>query len=217
MKYLKTPVYLVIVLMAWSMSLAASTLTEKDVQNVISLMGESDTLEQDIERLVPELAERREAREQEMREKMMRAMMGGEGNPTELVMESMESGMREDMAIIRNNPEANAKVTAMAREHGFSGVDEWMDTFLRVINAHLAVMSEQPNPEMDAMIEEMESMPGVPKEQIEEMKAQVRQMQETQRQYFSSVPDADKRAVRPFMDELNQVMNVYDEDDGYDD
>lgn len=213
MNYLKTPVYLVIVLMTWSMSLAANTLTEKDVQNVISLMGESDTLEQDIERLVPELAERREAREQEMHEKMMRAMMGGEGNPTELVMESMEAGMREDMAIIRNNAEANAKVTAMARKHGFSDVDEWMNTFLRVINAHMAVMSEQPNPEMDAMIEQMEAMPGVPKEQIEEMKAQVRQMQEAQKQYFSSVPDADKRAVRPFMDELNQAMNYYDEDD----
>lgn len=216
MKYLKTPIFLVVVLMAWSMSAAASTLTEKDVQNVISLMGETDTFEQNIEPLVPELEERREAREQEMNEKMRRAMMGGEGNPTELIMESMESGMREDMAIIRNNPEAHAKMTAIVREHGFSDVDEWMDTFLRVINAHMAVMSEQPNPEMNAMIEEMESMPGVPKEQIEEMKAQVRQMQETQKQYFSSVPDADKRTVRPFMEELNQSMNYYDEaDDDY--
>lgn len=217
MNYLKSPVYLVIVLMAWSMSLAASTLTEQGVQNVISFMGESDTLEQDLERLAPELKEHQEAREQEMDEKMRRAMMEGEGNPSAMVMESMESGMREDLAIIRKNPEANARITAMARKHGFAGVDEWMDTFLRVINAYMAVLSEQPNPEMEAMIEEMEAMPGVPKEQVEEMKAQVRQMQEAQKQHFSSVPEADKRAVRPFMDELNQVMNFYDEDDDYDD
>lgn len=215
MKYLKPLFYLAVFLMTWSMSLAASTLTEKDVRNVISLMGESDTLEQDIERLVPELAVRREAREEEMQQKMMQAMMGGDGNPTAMLMGSLESSMREDMAIIRKNAEANAKLTEMARKHGFRDADEWIDKFVRVINAHMAVMSEQPNPEMEAMIEQMEAMPGIPKEQIEEMKAQVRQMQETQRQYFSSVPDADKRVVRPLMDELNQATNYYDEDDGY--
>lgn len=216
MKYLKPLVYLAVFLMTWSMSLAASTLTEKDVRNIISLLSESDTLEQDIERLVPELPERREVRDAEMEEKMMQALMGGGGNPTAMLMDSLESSMREDMAIIRGNAEANAKLTEMARKHGFRDADEWIDKFIRVINAHMAVMSEQPNPEMEAMIEQMEAMPGMPKEQIEEMKAQVRQMQETQRQYFSSVPGADKRVVRPFMDELNQAMNYYDEGDYYD-
>lgn len=211
MKHFMKSIFAIGLLALWSMQLAASALTEKDVQNVIGIMAEMEALGDEVERLVPELAEQQQAREQEMSQKIMQIAMSGEGDPTVVLMQEMDRSMREDLELIRANPEADALVTSTVRKHGFSDSEEWVDTFLQVFRVQMALMSEQARPEMEAMMKEMENMPGMSQEDIARMKAQVQQMQDAQRSYFSNVTEADKRVVRSFSDELNEIMN-YEED-----
>lgn len=213
MKDVITQVFLITILACWSVQVAASTLSERDVRNVISLMGDSEKFEEDVERLVPGLAERRHRREEDLRLKMIQATMTGDGDPTEMLMVGLETSMNEDMDLIRQHPEANTMVTDFVRKHGFSDKDVWIEITLRVINAHMAVQTERPNPEMDAVWDQLESLPGMQKERIQEIKAQFLQMQEAQKRYFSDVPQEDKNVVARFIDELNNVMVIYEDPD----
>lgn len=213
MKDVVTRAFIIVVFAVWSMQLAASTLTEKDVRNAISLIGDSSNFNQEIERLVPELAERRAVRDQESEREIMRFMMSGEGDPAVISLANLESDLREDMAILRKYPEANAKMTSVLRQHGFNEGGDWIDTFVRVVRAHLAVLSEQPNPEIEEMLAQMADFPGATQEGIDEMRAQMLGMQEAQKRALSDVPEADKRVVAPFMDELNAAMDDEEEED----
>ncbi len=211
MKDVVTRTFMIVVFAVWSMQLAASTLTDKDVRNAISLIGDSSNFNQEIERLVPELAERRAVRDQEREREMMQFMMSGEGNPSAISLGNLESDLREDMAILRKYPEANGILTKVVRQHGFNDGDDWIDTFVRVVRAYMAVSIDQPNPEIEETLAQMADFPGATQEGIDEMRAQMLGMQEAQRRYLSDVPEADKRAIAPFMDELNAATDHEEE------
>lgn len=207
MKSLMKPFFLITLLTLWSIQAAAATLTEKDVRNVISIMGEIDAISAELNRLVPELEQREAAREEEMHQKML----AGEG--ASVAFPDMKKEMQEDMEIARKNPQAASMIDKKVRQHGFKDVDEWIDKSVRVMKAHMAIMTEQAQPDLDAMMEQLKNTPDLPKEVVDQMLAQQQQMIEGQKRFLSDVTPADKQAVAPLVEEINQAFNYYDDDE----
>ncbi len=104
--------------------------------------------------------------------------------------------------------EAYSRLEELARDHGFSNLDEWASTGDRVFRAWMAIEMEQQNPdarqEMNTALAEIENNPNMTAEQ----KAQMRAMMESAMgamQSASNAPAADVEAVRPHVNALRAL------------
>lgn len=106
--------------------------------------------------------------------------------------------------------EAYSRLEELARDHGFSNLEEWASTGDRVFQAWMAIEMEQQNPaarqEMNAALAEIENNPDMTAEQ----KAQMRAMMESAMgamQSASNAPPEDVEAVRPHADALRRLSD----------
>ncbi|KPQ30593.1 MAG: Peptidase family M9 N-terminal [Marinobacter excellens HL-55] len=103
----------------------------------------------------------------------------------------------------------------VAKRHGFSSIKQWAKTGDQIFQAWIALEMDEQRPsqqEMQQALAEIESSPHMTPEQKEQMKAMMGSAMTTMNQ-ASDVPNDNKRAVRPFMDELRAMSE--DEDSGW--
>jgi len=125
--------------------------------------------------------------------------------------------MVSDMLSAIEGDPIHAQVQAIARQHGFSSMDEWGTVGDRVMRAAFALAMGDfglPTEEhLERSIREIEQNPHLDEQHKQEI---IRSMREAAAMSaeVAAAPEADKAAVRPYLDEL---FPDHDDDDDYDD
>jgi len=128
------------------------------------------------------------------------------------------STMMSDMVEQIRGQAVYSQLRRLVRQHGFSGVDEWAQVGDRVMRAafaiqlgdHAATMEE----EMTRALKDIDENPHLTEEMKQDMKAAMAQSVAAMAE-LAATPEADKNAVLPHMDELEQMWGHDDEDDYY--
>lgn len=104
--------------------------------------------------------------------------------------------------------DAYSRLEDIARNHGFSNLEEWAATGDRVFQAWMAIEMEQQNPaaqqEMSAALAEIENSPNMTAEQKAQMRAMMQSAMGAM-ESASNAPAADIAAVRPHLDALRAM------------
>lgn len=120
----------------------------------------------------------------------------------------------EGLAEIRGKP-VYRSLQRLVRQHGFSGVDDWASVGDRVMRAALALNLEGHAPVMDdemaQAMREIQENPHLSEEMKQDM-IQAMQDSVAMMAEFEDAPEADKNAVRPYLDELLHVWEDEDDD-----
>jgi len=109
-------------------------------------------------------------------------------------------------ALKKHDPAEYAELGKIVGRHGFSSGENWAAVGDRVILAYGALKAESENPELFAMVKQMESMD---ERMMAMMPAEVRAQMEqalVMARSFANVPDADKQVVRPHLGRLDAVF-----------
>lgn len=101
------------------------------------------------------------------------------------------------------------RFSAVAKQHGFSSLEQWGQTGDRVLRAYLALEMEQQVPGMQAemarALQEIEQNPHFSPEQREQMKQILTSSLKTM-DSVGEAPAADLEVVRPHLAELRRAM-----------
>ncbi len=125
--------------------------------------------------------------------------------------------MISDMLRAMEGDPVYARVEAIARQHGFSSVNEWGSVGDRVMRAAFALSMGDfglaAEDRMEESMQEIEQNPHLTDEHKQEI---LRGMREAaaMRAEVAAAPEADKAAVQPYLDD---IFPDYDDDDDYDD
>ena len=125
--------------------------------------------------------------------------------------------MISDMLRVMEDDPVYADVEAIARQHGFSSIDEWGSVGDRVMRAAFALSMGDfglaAEDRMEQSMHEIEQNPHLTDEHKQEI---LRSMREAaaMRAEVAAAPEADKAAVQPYLDD---IFPDYDDDDDYDD
>lgn len=119
--------------------------------------------------------------------------------------EAMETSRWESYATSQH-------VASIINKYGFN-VETFGDVHLRIIQAYAAIKMAEHGAEMDADMaqarEEIMSNPYMDDAQKQQM-LQNLEMAQAQYRVYQNVPEADKNAVRPYTDRIEQVYNIED-------
>ncbi|OJS98325.1 MULTISPECIES: hypothetical protein [Marinobacter] len=187
-----TPIIIALALIALTLAPQAQArdLTEKTVRSFIDSLGAAETLAEDHKEFL-------DALEAEQDENM---------DFSRLFSDSLKD--LEGHAV-------HGQLEKLVKRYGFSSLEQWGQTGDRVYQAWFALeMDEQggaPQNEMQQALAEIENSPHM----TEEQKAQMRAMLQSATSALDTAmnaPESDKRAVRPFMDEL-RALSEDDESD----
>jgi hypothetical protein len=125
--------------------------------------------------------------------------------------------MISDMLRAMEDDPVYARVDAIARQHGFSSIDEWGAVGDRVMRAAFAVsmgdFGLDAEERLEQAMREIDQNPHLTEEQKQEFLRSMREAAEM-RAEVAAAPEADKAAVRPYLDE---IFPDDDDDDDYDD
>ncbi|MBW4935236.1 hypothetical protein KZO34_11260 [Marinobacter sp. F4206] len=173
--------FLVAFLTLASLPAQARDLSEQTIRAFVDTMKAAEDLEPDFEALGDELAADGESGMPDFAHIFSDTLARMEGQPAYLRLEDI------------------------AREHGFSDLEDWSNTGDRIYNAWMAIELEQQNPdaqqEITSALVEIENSPHL----TEAQKAQMRAMMENAMNAMESAKDApreDIEAVRPHLDIL---------------
>lgn len=101
------------------------------------------------------------------------------------------------------------EVVDIVQRHGFSDLEDWARTGNRIFMAFMAVQMDVNRPQMEAgLAEALKQIEN--SDMSEDQKAQTRQMLLGANQMasvYASVPEADKKAVAPFLEKLERMGN----------
>ncbi|QFS85428.1 MULTISPECIES: hypothetical protein [unclassified Marinobacter] len=187
-----TPIIIALALIALTLAPQAQArdLTEKTVRSFIDSLGAAETLAEDHKEFLDALEAERE--------------------------ENMDfSILFSDSLKDIEGHAMHGQLEKLVKRYGFSSLEQWGQTGDRVYQAWAALeIDEQGGAaeyDMQQALAEIESNPHM----TEEQKTEVRAMLQSATSAMSaarSAPESDKRAVRPFMDEL-RAMSEDDESD----
>ena len=125
--------------------------------------------------------------------------------------------MISDMLRAMEGDPVYARVEAIARQHGFSSVDEWGSVGDRVMRAAFALSMGDfglaAEGRMEESMQEIEQNPHLTDEHKQAILRSMREA-ESMRAEVAAAPEADKAAVQPYLDD---IFPDYDDDDDYDD
>jgi len=123
--------------------------------------------------------------------------------------------MVSDMLKAMEGDPAYARVEAIARQHGFSSIDEWGAVGDRVMRAAFALSMGDfglaAEERTEQYMREIEQNPHLTEEHRQEILHSMREAA-AMRAEVAAAPDADKAAVRPYLD---AVFPDYEDDDDY--
>lgn len=101
------------------------------------------------------------------------------------------------------------EVVDIVQRHGFNDLEDWARTGNRIFLAFMAVQMDVNRPQMEAgLAEALKQIEN--SDMSEDQKAQTRQMLLGANQMasvYASVPEADKKAVAPFLEKLEMMGN----------
>ena len=123
--------------------------------------------------------------------------------------------MISDMLRVMEDDPVYADVEAIARQHGFSSIDEWGSVGDRVMRAAFALSMGDfglaAEDRMEQSMHEIEQNPHLTDEHKQEI---LRSMREAaaMRAEVAAAPEADKAVVQPYLDD---IFADYDDDDDY--
>ncbi|MBT8400262.1 MAG: hypothetical protein KJO98_07285 [Rhodothermia bacterium] len=103
----------------------------------------------------------------------------------------------------------SGEVVDIVQDHGFSGLEDWARTGNRIFMAFMAVQMDVNKVDMEAgLAEALKQIEN--SDMTEDQKAQTRQMLMGANQMasiYANVPQADKKAVAPFLEKLENMGN----------
>jgi coenzyme F420-reducing hydrogenase alpha subunit len=189
-----TPIIIALALIALTLAPQAQArdLTEKTVRSFIDSLGAAETLAEDHQDFLDALE--------------------AEQDDENMDFSTVFSSSLKDL----KGHAMYGELEKVVKQHGFSSVDQWGETGDRVFRAWFALEMDQQGgvaqQEMQQALAEIENSPHM----TEEQKAQMRAMMQSATSAMDTArnaPESDKRAVRPFMDELRALSE--DEDSGW--
>lgn len=109
-----------------------------------------------------------------------------------------------------------SKFEAVVKDHGFKNADDWASVADRVNAAFMYMVMDVDRDEVMKQLasarKEIESIPGLSAAQKEGMLAFATAGMEMLSGWMAEVPEADLKAVKPYMQKLMNVMEVEDDD-----
>lgn len=121
----------------------------------------------------------------------------------------------EDMVKNHKNTSEIKEVEKIVKRHGFKNITEWAQAGDKINAATLALMFEEENVdlqnELDKAKKELEDMPWLTDEQKEAMLGFALGAANLVNNWIGDVPERDKKVVKPYLQQLMEIMG--DDDD----
>lgn len=120
-------------------------------------------------------------------------------------LQDMEAVFEDSGEEVSKHPPTQRGLSAVAKRHGFSNLDEWASAGDRIYTAYMAISMEgQPAMDESGMESYMASLEQLPEEERNNIRTMMESAIESNKT-IRNAPREDIEAVRPYIDEITAL------------